>query len=167
MAAQCAQDANVPCVFTCNGTRFNLTTVFNYPVEIFDERDGYHYTWSPCEPFKCPDEIKPGRDCAVCQKADRYYNCGHLGQAIFLLNSYDPFQWKIQYTYGTDWRITEFTFVVDQNREKPVITFTGEQPYLQYNFYVIGKCIGQDYCRPGIPDPLLQPKQNPSVVAST
>ena len=29
-------------------------------------------------------------------------------------------------------RITEFTFVVDQNREKPIITFTGEQPYLQY-----------------------------------
>ena len=31
LAAQCAQDEESLCVFTCNGTRFNLTEVFQYP----------------------------------------------------------------------------------------------------------------------------------------
>ena len=30
-AAQCAQDLRSPCVFTCNGTQFNLTDVFDFP----------------------------------------------------------------------------------------------------------------------------------------
>ena len=29
-------------------------------------------------------------------------------------------------------RITEFNFIVDEEKEEPTITFTGEQPYLQY-----------------------------------
>ncbi len=31
LGAQCAQDPDFPCVFTCNGTQFNLTDVFDYP----------------------------------------------------------------------------------------------------------------------------------------
>lgn len=30
------------------------------------------------------------------------------------------------------YRMAEFTFLVDKNREVPTITFTGEDPYLQY-----------------------------------
>ena len=33
-------------------------------------------------------------------------------------------------------RMTEFTFLVDKNRETPTVTFTGEDPYLQYVSYV-------------------------------
>ncbi|XP_019857460.1 PREDICTED: uncharacterized protein LOC109585778 [Amphimedon queenslandica] len=151
--AQCAQSEESMCVFTCNGTMFNLTDVFKYPVTIADDSRGYNYEWNPCEYQACKDEIEPGEDCAICQKADRYYNCGHIQQAVFLMQQYTPFMWKIQYLWGTDWRMTEFTFLVDKNRDIPTVTFTGEDPYLQYNFFVTGKCIGQPYCNYGMPDP--------------
>jgi hypothetical protein len=153
-AAQCAQSEESLCVFTCNGTQFNLTGVFPYPVTIKDDDLGYSYEWNPCEYNKCADNQNPTTNCAICQKADRYYNCGHLQNSIFLMQQYDPFMWKIQYLWGTQWRLTEFTFIVDPNRSTPSITYTGEDPYLQYNFFVTGKCIGQPYCQSGMPDPM-------------
>lgn len=95
----------------------------------------------------------------ICQKADRYYNCGRRGQPIWLMEltpgNTGPFKFRIEYPWGSDWRqeteyrlfsdychclsppgmycrITMFDFVVEDTQEKPTVTFIGEEPYLQY-----------------------------------
>ena len=42
-------------------------------VKIEDPKEGYVYWWSPCEPYTCPDQIKPGKDCAVSFSGGKMY----------------------------------------------------------------------------------------------
>lgn len=143
LAAQCLPDPTNPCKARCNGTTFDISNLFDYPVKLSDSR-GYSYMWSPCTGYPQCNNSMNDPDCAICQHADQYYNCGRTKDPIYLFNyHFDTFVYQIQYLWGIDWRMTVFTFLQDKTQEETTIEFTGEDPYLQYNFLVRGKCVGQ------------------------
>lgn len=132
--AQCMPDPTNPCKARCNGTMFDITNLFDYPVKLSESR-GYVYVWSPCTGYTQCNTNNPrnDRDCAVCQHADQYYNLGHASDPIYLFNyHFDSFMYQIQYPWGVDWRMSVFTFLQDKTQEETTIEFTGEDPYLQY-----------------------------------
>ncbi|XP_064396824.1 uncharacterized protein LOC135343749 [Halichondria panicea] len=155
-AAQCTpeSDPKYLCTARCNGTSFDLSKAFDFPMKITEPtaRGGtgntYWYTWDPCHIVKCPG-YPAGTDIAVCQSANFFYNCGRNSKSIWLLS--DRLQpqenfpnWQVEYTFGIDWRITIFNFTIDHTVEEPTVKFISEDPELQYNFEVRGKCIGQE-----------------------
>ncbi|XP_064396852.1 uncharacterized protein LOC135343774 [Halichondria panicea] len=152
--AQCMPDKDYPCRAKCNGTSFDLSKVFDFPLNISEpspRSDGrlYSYVWDPCHSYACPGYPAAGTDCAVCQLANLFYNCGQTSEPIWLMDAYDNTKeefpnWQVQYTFGTTWRVTIFNFIVDHTVKEPTVKFVSEEPGLQYNFEVRGKCIGQD-----------------------
>ncbi len=51
-----------------------------------DDR-GYSCVWSPCTGYSgCSSNPSNDQDCAMCQHADQYYNCGHAKDPIYLFN---------------------------------------------------------------------------------
>ncbi|XP_019857462.1 PREDICTED: uncharacterized protein LOC109585779 isoform X2 [Amphimedon queenslandica] len=143
VAEQCKVDLKTSCIATCsNDTTIDISSLFEYPLNISSY---YSYLWSPCSPITCrqgdPYNI------AVCQKADQYYNCGEYRDPVYILQQRDPFMFRIEYPNGDDWRISIFTFTVTEEEPQTKITFLTEDPGLQYNFQVTGKCIGQPRCK--------------------
>ncbi|KAL5473395.1 hypothetical protein EMCRGX_G027873 [Ephydatia muelleri] len=145
-AAQCMPDNENPCIAMCNGTTFDITKVFDYPVNITDSR-GYYYLFSPCKGYSCPGGEQPITDTAVCQKADQFYTCGRTEKPIVLWGlTYEPYIFSFQYPWGVDWRRVRDAMAINPTQTVPTIKFLSEDPLLQYNFEVRGKCIGQPYC---------------------
>ncbi|XP_064396823.1 uncharacterized protein LOC135343748 [Halichondria panicea] len=156
-AAQCATDKKSLCTAHCNGTSFELSKAFDFPIKITeptprgDDGSTFWYTWNPCHIEECPG-YSAGTDIAVCQKADHefYSNCGEASQPIWLMDTTRPSagetfpNWHVQYISGSFWRVTIIKFIVDHTVKEPTIKFISEEPHLQYNFEVRGKCIGQD-----------------------
>eukprot|EP00048_Salpingoeca_helianthica_P016249 m.231277 g.231277 ORF g.231277 m.231277 type:complete len:187 (-) comp18310_c0_seq1:241-801(-) len=138
-ASQLRNDPENPFVAYGNGTVFDISKVFTYPVS-FKEARGYTYWWDPRN-VSCGSQrmVAP-----VCQKADQYYECG-TASPVWLLQQYNPFKFVIQYPGGQWWRITMITFLEDATIDPPQISFVSEDPYLQYNFLVKGKCVGQPF----------------------
>ncbi|XP_064400518.1 uncharacterized protein LOC135346725 [Halichondria panicea] len=141
--AQCTVHPDHKCQATCNGTTFDISKIFGYPMNVIGKY--YSYLLDPCNGVVCPDAFNT-TGVAFCQKADQYYNCGLIKEPIWLFNyNFQDIQFTVQYPWGTDWRITEITFIEDKSVEKTTIEFVNEKPNLQYNFLVRGKCIGQPY----------------------
>lgn len=73
-------------------------------VKVSDHR-GYTYMWSPCTGYSQCNNSRNDPDCAVCQHADQYYNCGKATSPIYLFNyHFDSLVYQIQYLWGVDWR---------------------------------------------------------------
>ena len=68
--------------------KFDISGIFEYPVNLSGPgpNGGYAYWWSPCSSYNCPNSFPNNNDVAVCQKADQYYNCGSISNAIWLWN---------------------------------------------------------------------------------
>eukprot|EP01087_Luapelamoeba_hula_P008971 TRINITY_DN2285_c0_g1_i1.p1 TRINITY_DN2285_c0_g1~~TRINITY_DN2285_c0_g1_i1.p1 ORF type:complete len:177 (-),score=15.46 TRINITY_DN2285_c0_g1_i1:115-645(-) len=130
-----------------NGTVFDISKVFQWPVTINDDPRGYQYWYNPtgraCQTQ--PTNTAP----AVCQKADTYYNCGEWASPVWTFDGFEqqPVRFHITYLNGIAWRLTQITFVVDAgvNTTVPAIRFLSEHPYEQYNFEVRGPCVGQPF----------------------
>ena len=98
----------------------------------------------------------------LCQRdnaSPSYFSCAVSENAIWTLP--DPWgrqKWSIIAVGGQSWRMTNITFIVDAAVETPEAAFLAEDPYLQYNLVVRGKCIGQPGCggklEPGYESPL-------------
>eukprot|EP00483_Globobulimina_turgida_P011982 UN12004 len=156
-------DPTNPCKATANGTFFDISGVLQYPAQASDPGFDrypprvYNYWYSPCEDYKftCPDAIPNNVDNAVCQKADRYYNCGTRSNAVWLWNGvYETSKeatsrFTILYPGGwsQSWRSSNITFIQDKTLTKPQFIFISEDPYLQYNFIVRAPCIGEYGCK--------------------
>ena len=95
---------------------------------------------------------------AVCQLADRLYNIGRTAIPIWVCmiitwpnrffrkqlspDFYTSNTFTILYPGGYEWRMTNITFVIDEEVDQPYIAFI-RRSILQYNFLVKGKCLGQ------------------------
>eukprot|EP01121_Diplochlamys_sp_Union-15-3_P015735 TRINITY_DN5254_c0_g1_i1.p1 TRINITY_DN5254_c0_g1~~TRINITY_DN5254_c0_g1_i1.p1 ORF type:complete len:173 (+),score=30.65 TRINITY_DN5254_c0_g1_i1:25-519(+) len=140
LSSQLEPDAKNPCVAYGNGTVFDISSLFSYPVVISDDPRNYTYWWNPCSGYKCNSYQPPGKF-AICQKADQFYGCGLYESPIWLLQEYFG-RLTILYPGGFQWRMTSIEFIEDKTIDPPTIQFKGEEPYLQYNFEVRGKCVG-------------------------
>eukprot|EP01064_Diplonema_japonicum_P021524 TRINITY_DN31095_c0_g1_i1.p1 TRINITY_DN31095_c0_g1~~TRINITY_DN31095_c0_g1_i1.p1 ORF type:complete len:167 (+),score=45.19 TRINITY_DN31095_c0_g1_i1:48-548(+) len=137
---QLRTDPMNPCKAYGNGTVFDISKVFNYPVKGMDK---YEYTFSPCEPIACSGD-STNREVAICQAADFPRSCGNVNQSVWFLEQMGQnVQWKILYPNGMNWRATWVTFKVDPTKEVPEFKVIGESPYEIYNFEITGKCLGQ------------------------
>eukprot|EP01087_Luapelamoeba_hula_P004049 TRINITY_DN14009_c0_g1_i1.p2 TRINITY_DN14009_c0_g1~~TRINITY_DN14009_c0_g1_i1.p2 ORF type:complete len:204 (-),score=30.63 TRINITY_DN14009_c0_g1_i1:31-642(-) len=140
-ASQLRLDPSNPLRAYGNGTTYDISHVFQWPVAIENDPRHYSYWWNPTG-HACPNTPNVSGP-AVCQKADRYYVCGETDRPLWTLESTNPgLVFRITYTNGYQWRLTVFTFIVDENIHEPTIKFINENPYEQYNFEVRGKCIG-------------------------
>ncbi|XP_064396825.1 uncharacterized protein LOC135343750 [Halichondria panicea] len=153
-AAQCIPDKNYLCTARCNGTSFDLSKAFDFPLKITEPTprgahgNTYWYIWNPCHVEECPG-YPAGTNVAVCQSADVFWNCGQTSEPIWLMDNWQATpenfpNWQVEYTSGTTWRVTIIKFIVDHTVMEPTVKFISEDPYLQYNFEVRGKCIGQE-----------------------
>ena len=71
----------------------------------------------------------------MCQKSEYFsINCGQTINPIWLteVSKNEKEYWEVQYTFGDDWRIAIFKFVVDDKVEKPKVKFVSEHPRMQY-----------------------------------
>mmetsp|Transcript_28042 Transcript_28042/g.34234 ORF Transcript_28042/g.34234 Transcript_28042/m.34234 type:complete len:180 (-) Transcript_28042:45-584(-) len=138
-----------PCMALGNGTKFDISNIFKYPVGLSGAgtESPYNYWWSPCKPYNCPNSFPNNDDVAVCQKADQYYNCGSISNAIWLWNPISNTHSNsitILYPGGQmmSWRNVNVTLIQDNHAIKPIWEQVTEYPYLQYNIIVRAKCIG-------------------------
>ena len=61
--------------------------------------------WSPCTGYNQCNNRRNEPDCAVCQHADQYYNCGKATSPIYIFNyNFNSAVYQIQYLWGVDWR---------------------------------------------------------------
>jgi len=144
------KDKTNPCRAYGNGTTYDISNLFNWPIQITGPGNGgpYPYWWSCLgKGTACGDNV------AVCQLASGiYWDGGDVPSALWLANYNPPAnQWTMMYlTNGI--RLSQITFIVDSNVANPTLTMNGENPYTQYDFTVTGKCIGQPqnggFCNP-------------------
>eukprot|EP00163_Fabomonas_tropica_P015640 TRINITY_DN28465_c0_g1_i1.p1 TRINITY_DN28465_c0_g1~~TRINITY_DN28465_c0_g1_i1.p1 ORF type:complete len:217 (+),score=23.03 TRINITY_DN28465_c0_g1_i1:76-651(+) len=141
---QLVVDPQNPCVATGNGTRFDISKVFSYPVHIVQNPYQWVYHWNPCAPVDCR---QPGG--AICQKSDALYMSGVLADAIWNINSFPNatgdgmgYKFSIMYPNGFQWRMSTIRFIQDPSLVSNTITFDEENPYEEYQFTVRGPCLG-------------------------
>jgi hypothetical protein len=141
-------DAGDFCAAYGNGTTFNITSL-PWPFTFSDAR-GYNYTLqSPCAKAVIPCPQHDGaQNVVLCQKdhitAGEYFSCGLPTPAMWLLpDAWGTRRWSILFGGGDSWRVANVSFTVDAAVDPPTAVFLGEQPYLQYNVLITGKCIGQ------------------------
>ena len=140
-----------------------LTVSCNHHSSASVNGDGFK--WSPCKGLKCRGQTEVAV-CVlhyflsefmplyiqVCQHADQYYNCGNYTRPIFMLDSYSPFRFRIEYPGGEQWRylhimdcvftldqyliiiyrISVFEFMEETVHSPTTMTFLSENPPLQY-----------------------------------
>lgn len=150
-AAQLEVDDANPCQAKWNGTMFDISDVFEYPVAVPNNGSGYSYWFSPCPAERggagacphSPDDLSV----AACQKADQFYVTGQVSDALWLLQTgyAGTPVWDVYLRDGASWRVTKVRFEVDLEQHEPTIEFVSEDPYLTYNMLVKGRCIGQAY----------------------
>eukprot|EP01089_Gocevia_fonbrunei_P021402 TRINITY_DN830_c0_g1_i1.p1 TRINITY_DN830_c0_g1~~TRINITY_DN830_c0_g1_i1.p1 ORF type:complete len:177 (-),score=29.08 TRINITY_DN830_c0_g1_i1:25-555(-) len=141
---QLQNDPNNACVAHGNGSTYDISKLFDWPVTIQDEKTGYTYWVDLCSGYKCPGGL--GGLTPVCQHADMYYACGKSSNAVWLIRGDVPTGWwTILYPSGAQFRSTQISFIPDPSVDPPTIKFTGEEPYEFYNFEIRGKCIGSPY----------------------
>ena len=143
-------DATDLCTAYGNGTTFNVTSL-PWPFTFSDSR-GYNYTLqSPCAApstiVPCPQHDET-QNVVLCQKdhitEGEYFACGLPTPAMWLLpDAWGRQRWSVLFGGGDTWRVANVTFLVDEPVDPPTATFLGEQPYLQYNVLITGKCVGQ------------------------
>jgi hypothetical protein len=143
-------DASDLCVARGNGTTFNITAL-PWPFRFSDSR-GYAYTLqSPCarpaDVLPCPQH-DAAENVVLCQKdhltAGEFFACGLPQPAMWLLpDAWGMRRWSVLFGGGDTWRVANVTFVVDPTVDPPTAVFLGEEPYLQYNVLITGKCVGQ------------------------
>mmetsp|Transcript_38095 Transcript_38095/g.74916 ORF Transcript_38095/g.74916 Transcript_38095/m.74916 type:complete len:184 (-) Transcript_38095:145-696(-) len=171
-ASLLVRDKNNPCVAYGNASTFNITSLFNWPVQVTE--GGYIYN------LDCRGGVFPNAttvNIAVGQQSSRtgiHYNAGEVTGALWFAEfnwfrgssstfqiMYPASQTKVIYPpYDADGegiRVSHLTFVVDKTVPKPTIEMLGEKPYTEYNFVIRGKCIGQPdrstekgYCDPAL-----------------
>merc|ERR1711974_217513 len=132
------KDSSSPYKAYGNGTVYNLEKVFKWPVPF---NNYYAYWWNPAG-----DAYPPcGKDVAICQKPDTYWSAGQVTTAVWTSPTYNYREnatWTITY-YADQLRLSIVEFVVDPTVDTPQLSMLGEDPYCQYNFRIVGKCIGQ------------------------
>ena len=144
-------DADDLCVARGNGTVFNISSL-PWPFSFNDTR-GYGYVLqSPCaaraDVLPCPQHAA-SEAVVLCQRdhatAGEFFACGLPQPAMWLLpDAWGRARWSVLFGGGDTWRVTNVTFVADDNGpDPPVASFTSESPYLQYNVLIRGKCVGQ------------------------
>eukprot|EP01060_Flectonema_neradi_P004508 TRINITY_DN12914_c0_g1_i3.p2 TRINITY_DN12914_c0_g1~~TRINITY_DN12914_c0_g1_i3.p2 ORF type:complete len:164 (+),score=25.07 TRINITY_DN12914_c0_g1_i3:81-572(+) len=133
LGMQLKVDATNPCIATGNGTKFDISDLFDYPIKA---TKGYEYTFNPCVPIPCAGE---SNDAAICQAADFPRAGGNVHDAIWFLDSYQPWQFRILFPNGFNWRATWVTFTEDPDSEKGKFEALGEYPYEIYNFNITHK----------------------------
>ena len=162
------RDGTNPCCAYGNGTTFNISNLFAWPVSVEGRGVGgvYMYEWS------CGGQNLPAgcvaqnsrRNPAVCQRRHPppyagapYFDAGDVPGALWFADFNGGLSanvtWVIVYpntptmqTHSPDGgsiRVSRITFVVDPSVAEPEITMDGEGPYTEYSFTVRGKCIGQ------------------------
>lgn len=146
LSAECLPNKRNPCIASCNGTHFDISKLFEYPINITSTY--YTFQWSPCEGLKCYSDSTSDEKSAVCQGLGQGVNCGLYERPVFILQQTDPLMFTIEYPGGVSWRISVFKFIENKAHPETTVTFTKEYPMLQYNFVVSGKCIGQEDCKP-------------------
>eukprot|EP00055_Hartaetosiga_balthica_P002787 m.5277 g.5277 ORF g.5277 m.5277 type:complete len:182 (+) comp2372_c0_seq1:46-591(+) len=137
-AMQLKVDDKNPMIAYGNGTKFDISTILNYPATTSGpgvRPSVYDYFYNPTGGVPCNDE----GNAAICQHADFPRNCGTPENAIWLLQSQYPLRLHILYTNGISWRLTNMTFSADSSQEKTTFEFISENPFLHYNFVVSGK----------------------------
>eukprot|EP00729_Bicosta_minor_P019084 gene19084-33695_t len=120
------RDPTDPCTAYGNGTTFNISSLGRMTTE------------------ECySSEVKDASHPAVCQldTASRgmlNYNAGDVEAAMWQapFNFYGSKNFTV--TGGDGIRLSIVTFIVDNTLAAPTFTFTGEEPYTQYNFEVRG-----------------------------
>ena len=68
-----------------------------------------------------------------------YSSCGQTVNPIWLEEDKKNgvLSWEVQYTFGDNWRVSIFKFIIDPTVEEPTVKFISENPSLQY---VSGLC---------------------------
>ena len=136
LGMQLKVDATNPCIATGNGTKFDISNLFEYPIKATNK---YEYTFNPCRPVPCNGE---SNDAAFCQAADFPRVGGEVHSAIWFLENMKPCKFRVLFLNGYKWRASWVTFTEDPTQENGKFEALGEYPSEIYNFKVTHKNVG-------------------------